>query len=238
MGRQLVSPRCSTCPLPWVKGCASPTKSTPSLSQRHTPAWLAGVSHIDFREKGRLGGPVTAPMLAMEWDGLPLGLGLSFISKRRQMVGLALAPSSQSPKVHFCDGCGEWERCREGWGTSARADNGGQSMSGLSSRRLAFTYYSFPHRPLEDSSFWVYLPLAFIALLFAALISRTPFCLPRRCTFKFDIATWLEKSIQTLRRVCNIPHVKNDCWHNSSSSQNYINCSYQEVTQVTYKIFT
>lgn len=46
-------------------------------------------------------------------------------------MGLALAPSSQSPKVHFCDGCSKWERCREGWGTSARADNGGQSMSGL-----------------------------------------------------------------------------------------------------------
>lgn len=90
-----------------------------------------------------MGGPVTALKLAVEWDRLPLGLGLSFISKWQQMVGLALAPSTQSPKVHFCDGCGEWECCREDWGTSAQADNRGQSMSGLSSRQHAFTYYSY-----------------------------------------------------------------------------------------------
>ncbi|MEQ2200305.1 hypothetical protein XENOCAPTIV_027213 [Xenoophorus captivus] len=76
---------------------------------------------------GRLGGPITAAeKLAVEGDRLPPGLSLSFISKRRQMVGLALAPSSQSPKVRFCDGCGEWECCREGSGTSAQADNRGQ----------------------------------------------------------------------------------------------------------------
>lgn len=70
-------------------------------------------------------GGVTASTLAAERDELPPGLGLSFISKRRQMVGLALAPSPQSPKVCFRDGCGERERCRGGRGTSARADNGG-----------------------------------------------------------------------------------------------------------------
>lgn len=72
---------------------------------------------------GGVGG-VTASTLAAERDELPPGLGLSFISKRRQMVGLALAPSPQSPKVCFRDGCGERERCRGGRGTSARADNG------------------------------------------------------------------------------------------------------------------
>lgn len=183
-GGQLVSARRSTCPLPWVKGCASLTKSTPSVSWRHSETGR-GLAHR-FEGKGRLGRPVSAPMLAAEWDGLPLGLGPSFISKRRQMVGLALAPSSQSPKVHFCDGCGEWEHCREDWGTSARADNGGQSMSGLSSRRLAFTNYSFPPWPLEES-FWVYLLLTFIALLFAALISEVD----------FQVWYWLEKSLQT-----------------------------------------
>lgn len=68
------------------------------------------------------GGAVTALALAAERDELPSGLGLSFISKRRQMVGLALAQSPQSPKVCFRDGCGERERCRGGRGTSAEAD--------------------------------------------------------------------------------------------------------------------
>lgn len=137
-------------PAPLSQGlCFTDRIHSKSLSAAHSGMTGRGLTHW-FQEKGRLGGPVTAPTLAVERDGLPLGLGLSFISKRRQMVGLALAPSSQSPKVHFCDGCGEWERCRGGWGTSVPADNGGQSMSGLCSRRLAFTYYSFPHRPLED----------------------------------------------------------------------------------------
>lgn len=72
-----------------------------------------------------VGGAVTAPALAAEPDELPSGLGLSFISKRRQMVGLALAQPPQPPKVCFRDGCGEQERCRGGRGTSAGADKVG-----------------------------------------------------------------------------------------------------------------
>lgn len=95
-----------------------------------------GLTHGFQEEKeGLVGvGGVTASTLAAERDELPPGLGLSFISKRRQMVGLALTPSPQSPKVCFRDGCGERERCRGGRGTSARGDNGGggaASTSGL-----------------------------------------------------------------------------------------------------------
>lgn len=94
-----------------------------------------GLAHRFQEEKegsvGEGGGVVvTASTLAAERDELPPGLGLSFISKRRQMVGLALAPSPQSPKVCFRDGCGERERSRGGRGTSARADNGGGGRLG------------------------------------------------------------------------------------------------------------
>lgn len=87
------------------------------------------------------GGPVTAPALAAEPDELPSGLGLSFISKRRQMVGLALAQPPQPPKVCFRDGCGERERCRGGRGTSAGDDKvggGGGCGGGGGGRRRLF----------------------------------------------------------------------------------------------------
>lgn len=83
-----------------------------------------------------VGGAVTAPALAAEPDELPSGLGLSFISKRRQMVGLALAQPPQPPKVCFRDGCGEQERCRGGRGTSAGADKvGGGEAEAVRCRR-------------------------------------------------------------------------------------------------------
>lgn len=158
---------------------ASTTKSAvPAAVQRD---WRRS-GNLAFRKGGEVGGlgVVTAPALAAERDELPSGLGLSFISKRRQMVGLALAPSPQPPKVCFRDGCGERQRCRGGRGTSAGADKGGggaaeREVEASTSGLLAAAATAAAVRVSISLILSRLLALVFLSLSQVCLISRTHF---------------------------------------------------------------
>lgn len=116
-------------------------------------------------------GAVTAPALAAEPDELPSGLGLSFISKRRQMVGLALAQPPQPPKVCFRDGCGERERCRGGRGTSAGDDKvgGGGGCGGGGGRRRLFAAAAAATAATDVRASVSLIPSHLLALVFLPL---------------------------------------------------------------------